>query len=121
MKQPVISTHLNKSLPLLRVVTRLPMRTRKRVLNELGAEKTVYKALHELATNTLNGEIPLSKVQKRRLKPHRATLEHLCDPRSRKCAKKRRKLIVQSGGFLPIILKGLAYALPTLLTSVLSK
>jgi len=118
MKVNIISKSLNKSLPLLKVVTKLPMNSRTRILKELGGEKIVYNALHELAHNTLSGKIPLSKVQKRKLKPFKKTIEGLCNPRNKKCGKKRKQLIVQSGGFLPVVLTALASILPALISNI---
>ena len=119
MKPNIISNNLSKSLPLLRVVTRLPPNSRKRILKELSNEKIVYKALNELAQNTLSGKIPLSNGQRRRLKSHKKTLENFCN--AKKCNKKRKQLIIQSGGFLPIVLQALIPILDSLVASKLSQ
>ena len=121
MKRKLISNSLNKSLPLLRVITKLPSNSRRRILKEVGDEKVVYNALHELAHNTLNGKIPLNIVQKRKLKPHKNTLENLCDAKYGKCSKKRKHLIQQSGGFLPIVLQALIPIIGGLLANKLTK
>ncbi|CAG2102052.1 unnamed protein product [Medioppia subpectinata] len=105
-----------RSLPFLRYATKKPTGSRRRILKDLGAEKTVYNALQELAHNTLSGVIPLNPKQKKLLQPHRKTLENLCDCKNRKSIKKRKQLILQSGGFLPIVLSALAGVLPTLLS-----
>ena len=112
-----VSKSLNKALPVLRIVSKLNKRNKRSVLNQLGGEKTVFNALHEIAYNTLNGNLKLKKNQIRKLRPHRKVLENLCLPSSRKCSKRRKKLIIQSGGFLPILIP----ALTSIITALISR
>ena len=112
-----ISTSLRKTLPVLKIVSKLNNKNKRSVLNQLGGEKKIFNALHEIAHNTLNGNLKLKKNQINKLRPHRKVLENLCVPSSRKCSKKRKKLIVQSGGFLPILIP----ALTSILSAIISK
>ena len=107
-KKRIISKSLKKSLPLLKTVTRLSPANRKRILTELGGETHLYNALHEIAHNTLKGRVKLNPNQKRKLTAHKRTLTNLCDSKYRKCSKKRKQLISQSGGFLPILIPAIA-------------
>lgn len=117
MKSTIISNSLNKSLPLLKIVSKLSQKNRNNILKELGGEKTVYNAFHEIAHNTLKGNYKLSKPQLKKLKPHNNVLKKLCIKSNRNCCKKRKKLIVQSGGFLPILIPAIA----TILSSIISR
>ena len=109
------SKSLGKALPFLKLVSNLSNQNRRRVLRELGGDKTVYNALNEIAHNTIKGKVKLNKSQSRKLKPHRKILENLCKPTNRNCSKKRKSLIVQSGGFLPILIPALATILSTII------
>lgn len=113
-----ISKSLRKSLPFLRVVSKLSNKNRKKILKDVSGERAVYNALEEIAQNTLNGNLKLNSNQIRRLKPHRKTLENLCNKSNRNCSKKRKKLIVQSGGYLNILLPVITSLLPTLLSKI---
>jgi hypothetical protein len=77
-------------------------RLRKSVLKDFSLSRCLYKSLHEIAINTVNKTVPLSDTQKKELKPHKETLKKLaCKTRGKK---KRAELVVQSGGFLPILI-----------------
>jgi hypothetical protein len=110
-----VSKSLQKTLPFLNVVSKLSNENRKRVLKEVGGEKHIYNALHEIAYNTLKGNIKLDKSQSKKLIRHKKLLENLC--KNNKCAKKRSKLIVQSGGFLPFLIPALA----SIISAVISR
>lgn len=112
-----ISKSLQKSFPLLQLLTKLSNKNRSNVLKDLGNEKIIYNSLQEIAHNTLNGKVQLNKHQKRKIKPYEKVLKNLCCNRNRKCCKKRKKLIIQSGGFLPILIPAIAAILTSLISS----
>ena len=74
----------------------------------------MYQALHEIAVNTVKGKIPLSGNQKRRLFRYMNKIKALS--KQTKDNKKRRRQVVQSGGFLPILIPAVASILTSLLT-----
>lgn len=115
-KNRIIPKSLKKSLPFLQIVAKLSDINRKNVLKEVGGEKILYNALHEIAHNTLNGNFKLNRNQLKRLKPHTKTLKNLCVNSNRNCSKKRKKLIVQSGGYLQFLIPALASILPTIIS-----
>ena len=117
MKEKVVSKSLKKALPLLKTMTRLSRESRKRILSELGKEPKLYKALNEIAHNTLQGIVELDSDQKRRIKPHINTLTQLCDAQNKTCAKKRKRLVIQSGGFLPILIPAITAVLSNLISN----
>jgi len=108
----MISPSLRKSLPLLKVVSKLTKENRKKILSQLGGEDVVYNALREIAHNTIKGNIKLNNIQKSKLKPYSRTLKELCSTKS--CKNKRKKLVVQSGGFLPILIPAVASIISSL-------
>lgn len=83
---------------------------RKGVLKALRKDKKFYKALREITKNTINGKVPLSKVQKKKLRKHKKLIEGIAC--SKKCCGKK---ITQSGGFLPILLPSVLAVLSGLL------
>jgi hypothetical protein len=112
-----ISESLKLTLPLLKILSRLSKRTRLLILKEIGGDQHLFNALHEIAHNTLNRRVKLEKSQIKKLRPYKRILEELCDQNSRKCKKKRKKLVQQGSGFLPILIP----AIVSVLSSILSK
>jgi len=92
-----VSNSLKKTLPLLTVLNRLTPKSRQSVINELKDEKVFFNALHELSYNGLKGR---SGLKDTKFKPHINLMKKFCSPSNRKCAKKRKRLITQSGGFI---------------------
>ena len=66
------------------------------------ASKDNIDAISEVALNTLRGNIPLNPKQKRELKKHRSKIRSLVHSKS--SVKKRKHILVQKGGFLPLLL-----------------
>lgn len=78
---------------------------RTKLLSELS-DDNLFKALNEIAINYFKGNINLNSKQKRQIKKYNRLLKRLTNKNSNKSIKKR--LIKQSGGFLPILLPTLA-------------
>jgi hypothetical protein len=98
---------------------------RNMILKELNRDKVLFDALSELAHNHLKGNIPIgynqTTLNHKKLKRHTKLLRALDCPKSRKCASKRKKLIEQSGGFLPILIPAAAAALGELSGAIIKK
>ncbi len=77
-------------------------RMRKKVLSDASSSTALYKALQELAINLVNRNIPLTQSQKTRLRKKKSVIMGLT--RSPKSLKRRKQLVVQTGGFLPLLL-----------------
>jgi hypothetical protein len=67
-----------------------------------GASKDNIDALSEVALNTLLGNVPLQEKQKKKLKRYHKKIRFLA--RKRTSARKKKKFLVQQGGFLPLLL-----------------
>ena len=104
------SKHLHKRIRQLRYISEIrDPKLRRRVLSDLSDDEPLYKALAELASCCVHGRIHLTPAQKRRLRPHRRLLLGLAKPTKVKA--KRRRLVIQSGGLLPLVLLPLIGAL----------
>jgi len=112
-----VSNSLKSTLPFFKIVARLPDKSRKRILTDLSGDQTAYDAIHEIAFNTIKGNVKLKKSQKAKLKKHQKVLKKFCCLKSKKNIKKRLQLLIQSGGFLPILIPAVA----AILTSILNK
>lgn len=73
---------------------------RKLIIKHGNSE--LIKTLCEICINTLNGNVKISPKCKNRLKSYKNSLRKLTAPKVKLQAKK--KILVQRGGFLPVIL-----------------
>ena len=80
-----------------------------------AADKDLVKTLCECSLNVLKGNVSISSRQKKRLSHHKKGLRELTQP---KVSLKKKKVILQRGGFVGALLAGL---LPALLTPILSR
>ena len=97
-----MSSNLKNCLEKLKIVAKIKNPDlRKKVLLHI-ADKCLYKALNEIAVNTVSRKIPFSKNTKQHLRKHAIHIEKLAKGTSN--SRKQRQLVVQSGGFLPYII-----------------
>src|SRR5882757_10892375 len=115
MSKNIVSKSLKNSLPFFKIVARLPDRSRKIILDDLAGDQTAYNAVQEIAYNTIKGNVKLKKSQKTKLKKHEKVLKKFCCLKNKKNLKKRKQLLVQSGGFLPILIPTVASIITSLL------
>jgi hypothetical protein len=87
---------------------------RKKILSSMHND-CLYLALNEIALNTVKGNLKLKSQQKKKLYKHRNLIKKLSTKTNNRV--KRRKLVTQSGGFLPILIPALASILTTLITN----
>ena len=78
-----------------------------------GADPKLIQAICECALNVVKGNIPLTPHQKRKLTPHKKVLRHLAD--KRKTLQSKKKILVQKGGFLPLLLSAIVPTIANLL------
>lgn len=108
-----MSENLKKCFPKLQTISAIKNeKMRKKVLQDL-CDDCIYKALHEVAVNLFNKNIKLSNAQKQKLRKNKGLLMKLSKKTFNK--KERKKLVSQSGGFLPIIVPTLAAILTSLI------
>lgn len=103
-----------KHTDILRALYHLNPEQRRALLKK--ADTQLIRYICECALNVLQGNVPLKKVHKSRLKKHANVLRKLIKPTTGFSTKK--KIIVQQGGFLPALL---APIIGTILTNLVSK
>lgn len=95
----------------LQLIDTCPAPLRKHLLKKLPTRSV--KAVCECSLNVLKGNIPLSSHQKKSLSKYKSTLRKIGNKKGSLLQKK--KLIVQNGGFLNILIP----AALTVLTSLI--
>ena len=90
-RSPAVKTYAKE----LTLLIQCPSKTRKAMI--AGGSSGLVKALCECALNILKGHVPLTMKQKRSLKRRKKDLRSLA---SRKTSLKKKKKILQKGGFL---------------------
>jgi len=103
--------HLEKHRSMLEVLQKASPKLRKAILQNSNDE--LICVLAELIVNFMEGHVTISKQQKQKLKPYRKMFRNVvnnCSNHKLKNKKKIRKTIVQSGGFLPLLLPLIAKA-----------
>lgn len=89
-----------KHAAILRALCHLTNEQRLAVLRK--ADLKLVKCICECALNILRGNIPLKQPHKQRLKRYACLLRRLTDKNN--SWKNKKRLIIQRGGFLPLIL-----------------
>jgi len=111
-----MSKSLQKTFHFLRLISQIKNEKKRKVLmKEICEDETIYKALSEIAKNQIKGNIKLDKKQSKKLKRHSKLLKKLCLKKDKITLKKRKNLVVQSGGFLPLLLPTVALILGSIL------
>jgi len=67
-----------------------------------AADKDLIRCLCECIQNVMVGNVPIPQSKRTRLKRHRNILRNIVDKRTRYL--KKKKLLSQTGGFLPLLL-----------------
>jgi len=110
-----MSVNLRKCMNKLKMIASIKdEKTRKNVLSKIS-DDCLYKALHEIAVNTVAQKVPLSAKLKKSLRKHKIKIKKLSCKTNNK--KKRKKLVIQSGGFLPILIPAVASIITSLIAS----
>lgn len=89
------------------------LRVRQEVLKDISDNECIYNALKEIAVNTVNRKIKLNPKQRRKLQKSAFIINEFS--KSQKSRKKKRKLVVQTGGALPILIPAVIALLTNLI------
>ena len=106
-----MSKRLKQHAPKLRLLCKFN-NDRKRRWLEKNLDDSLLICLCECSLNILNGNIPLLPKQKEQLAKHKECLRQLID---KKISKKKKKEILQDGGFLGLVLGPIVSVLSGLL------
>jgi hypothetical protein len=121
MKSPNMSNSVRSYINFLATVSKKPSKKRQAILREFKNDKNLFDALSEISHNAIKGNIKLSELQKKKLRKHQRILRALDCPKTRKCATKRKRILEQSGGFLPILIPAAVAALGHLSGALINK
>ena len=118
-----MSDRLQRNIDTLKVLHKCPADIRQAILENSPNE--LVCCLCEVIHNFLQGNIPVKSCLLKRMKLHKETL---CNIANTKCSKnkvtsikKKRELLVQTGGFLPFILGPLLGIATSLIGDLISK
>ena len=95
-----MSSRLRNNSEVLHVLSKAAPKFRKQLLQQ--ADRDLITAICECCLNVVKGRVPLTTGQKKKLAPHKKHLRQLADKRLSHT--KRKRLIVQKGGFLGALL-----------------
>ena len=96
----LLSIRIKRNIDALQLLKRAPPKLRRAILE--NCDRDLLLALCEIALNTLNGTVKLSPKRRKSLARHGRSLRAVVDGKV-PIAKKRR-LLVQQGGFLASLL-----------------
>lgn len=103
-----------KHIAILQVLQHLNKDQRDAVLRK--ADSSTIRCICECALNVLRGNVPLKPEQKKKLQRHARVLRRLAAKKG--CWKSKKRYVVQSGGFLPLLL---APILGTVLSNLIGR
>jgi hypothetical protein len=98
---------LRKTFPFLKIVSKLPLNSRKKILQQTNGDMDILKSLRELAVNAKLGNL---KLNKKSLNKNSKYINDLIKTKPKNCCSTKRKALVQKGGFF------LGAAIPILAT-----
>ena len=101
-----MSTELEDKKVMLKMLYKASPKLRKAILADLPSD--VVRLLSECALNVLKGPVVLTPRHKKKLHRHRKNLRDLAKGNT---AVKKKKEIIQTGGFLPALLTGVIASL----------
>ncbi len=110
--------YLKNNLPTLKLICNCTKKSNTKKLIIEGDDNLI-RVLNDCVLNTLNGNINLSKKEKKRLRKFKIYLRRIL---KQKTTKDKKKILVQEGhGFLPLILPGAITLITALLENIIKK
>ena len=111
-----MSRNLSKCFHVLKVIASIDnAKARSKALKDLNGDECMFKAIREIALNTLNQNVKLNAKELKKLKRYRPLLGRIANAKGRKSKAQRSKLMVQSGGALTWLIPAVASIFTTLL------
>lgn len=100
-----LSENVTSCLEILKKVASIKDRKlRAKVLQDFSCDNALFQALQEISLNTQAQTLPLTKEQKQKLKRYRKKIEIYSKKSKLKTKRNREKIVVQSGGWVGIVL-----------------
>lgn len=104
-----MSAKLKRNVPMLELLANSKPALRKQIVK--AAPDEVVDCVAECCHNLLKGHIDLSKSEKSKLARHKQILRQLAN---KKISRKRKRLSMQRGGFIPLLGTFIKTALPVI-------
>jgi hypothetical protein len=98
----VVPSRLHRNFKFLKKLKRADKKQRRKLLET--AEKDSILCVCDCANNILKGNINLKPKEKKQLSRHKEVLRTLAKGKGTRNIKKKRELLIQKGGFLPMLL-----------------
>lgn len=106
---------VEKEIHFLKLICNCDKKLKKHLI--IGASKKQIHALCEIVLNLLNGNIKLSEKDFEKLSRKRKQLRELI----KKSSLKKKKYLVQKGGFIQFLIPAIISGLATIVSSVIQK
>ena len=107
---------LKRQAATLHFLQKAPTSLQKTILNKASPE--LIPCICECVHNILQGNVQISSQQKRKLNKYKTKLRQLAN---KKISLKKKKKVIQTGGFLPLILGALAPILGSVIGELVKK
>lgn len=109
---------LQRNITTLDVLSKAPKKQRQALINT--ATRDQIFCICDCANNILIENIPLTAQELKKLKRYQDLIRYLADTKGqRKKIKQKKQYLIQSGGFLPILLAPILTAATSILTETL--
>ena len=95
-----MSARLKRNWHLLHVLDKAKPQQRKAILKTANNDLVI--AICEIVDNVLRGTVKLTPAQRKKLRRYKSALRILADKKI--CCKDKKGLVIQNGGFLPLVL-----------------
>lgn len=97
-----MSNNLKECLMIFKFINNIKNEKMKlRFLKSLADDERIFAALHEIAFNAINGNIPLKNSHKAKILRNKKLIATIAASNPNKISRlKKKKLIIQSGGFI---------------------
>lgn len=109
-------TKVKKNFDSLKLLSNCPKKLRNSVIK--GASKELIDTICECILNFLNGNLNVPETDLEKLVKHKSSLRKLL---KRISLKEKKKVLIQKGGFLQILLPSIITGLASIISSAISK
>ena len=106
---------LKRNLDILKVLSKCKKSLRTGIIQ--GGDRDLIITLCECVLNLLNGNINISQQEHSKLKKYKNSLRKLLE---KKNLKEKKKILIQKGGFLEILLPAIISGLSTIISSAIN-
>ena len=106
--------HICEQHEFIKKVKQSSPKSRQRYISEASPEQ--IRSLCECVHNVFRGRLPVSSKTIKRLRPHATEIKRIAHPRGG--AENKRNLLIQHGGFLPILLGAVLPVLAQIVSSL---